>query len=95
MKSGFRVHGLWFREKVRRRKAFEEGRKEARQVAFQLLILIPWTLPLSPFTFSLPPCAFLLEPYTLHPIPYNLYPRLDIQCLKHKTAVVSKAVFQS
>jgi hypothetical protein len=64
MKSGFRVHGLWFREKVRRRKAYEEGRKEIRRVAFQLLILIPWTLPLSPFTFS-------LEPYTLYPIIYT------------------------
>jgi hypothetical protein len=50
---------------------------------------------LGPYPFHLLPFTFSLEPYTLHPIPYNLYPRLDIQCLKHKTAVVSKAVFQS
>jgi len=53
MKSGFRVHGLWFREKVRKRKAYEEGRKKTRRVAFQLLILIPCTLLLTPFTFCL------------------------------------------
>ena len=41
MKSGFRVHGLWFREKVRRRKAYEEGRKEAGRVADRPYFLKP------------------------------------------------------